>query len=271
MGHIRLGRLPKTRSWQKVVSLLGSGEAPPAAVADATLRAAIRLRPILEREIGLIEAFHFLGQICYAARSEEFFDRCSGLGIDLGEETNRAVPLAFLAAAGNALESKVRGSQGRTLFSDIALQAFREALTRAVNTRPDSLFGHSEEELRRTFKELSRTQNFNTVSRDFFSSFLRRTLGYFLGKEIHNHIGKGRALSEYQKTEEFESALKHYCDERAVIVERFAGEYTSKQNWHGDLNEETARRFIFVAVKKLTEELSIAEAAPEDRPEAGSP
>jgi hypothetical protein len=259
MGHVRLGRLPKNRSWGRVVSLLAEGIDNPPELAETTFKAAIGLTPILEREPGLVQSFHFLAQLCYAARGEDFFERCRELGIDVSNETNRTVPLAFLASAALALDRQVRAARGRTLFSDIAQQAFREALTNAVNQQPVSLFGPSESELRRLFRELSKTQRFNSVSRDFFSTFLKRTLRYFLSKELHNHIGKGLSIPSYEATGEFESALKTYCDERAVIIERFAGEYTSKQNWHGDLDEEAARKFIYVAIKKLTEELQTAE------------
>jgi hypothetical protein len=264
MGHVRLGRLPKTRSWDRVVSLLGEGVTDAQELADATLNAAVGLRPILEREPGLVQSFHFLAQLCYAARSDEFFDRCRALGIDLASDTTRSVPLAFLASAARALDNRVRAERGRTLFSDIAQQAFREALTEAINQQPVSLFGHSEAELRGSFRELSKTQKFNSVARDFFSSFLKRTLRYFISKELHNHIGAGLPISNYEATAEFESALKKYCDERAAIVERFAGEYTSKQNWHGELDEDAARRFMYVAVKKLTEELHAAEHETEE-------
>lgn len=263
MGHIRLGRLPKTRSWDRVVSLLGEGVTDAPQVADATLKAALDLKPLLEREPGLVQAFHFLARLCYAARSDEFYEECGKLGLDLSSEKNRKIPLAFLTTAASALDKRIRSVRGRTLFSDIAQQAFREALTQAVNKQPVSLFGHSEADLRSTFRELSKTQQFNSVARDFFSSFLRRTLRYFLSKEIHNHIGAGLAIPNYEATGEFDSALKRYCDERAVIVERFAGEYTSKQNWHGQLDEDAARRFMFVAIKKLTEELQAAEQKPE--------
>ena len=259
MGHIRLGRLPKTRSWDKVVSLLGEGIPDAPELAEATFNAAVGLRPTLESEPGLVQSFHFLAQLCYAARDDEFFSKCRNLGIDLSEEANRTTPLAFLASAARALSDRVSSIRGRTLFSDIAQQAFREALTQAINRQPASLFGKSEAELRRSFRELSATPKFNSVARDFFSSFLRRTLHFFLSKELHNHIGAGLGIPTYNATAEFETALTKYCDERALIIEQFAGEYTSKQNWHGHLDEEAARRFIYVAVKKLTEELRVAE------------
>ena len=39
MGHVRLGKLPRTRKWREVVDLLAAGVGP-AQVADATLRTA---------------------------------------------------------------------------------------------------------------------------------------------------------------------------------------------------------------------------------------
>src|SRR5947207_10968195 len=117
MGHIRLGRLPRTRSWDGVVSLLGEGMTDAPQVADATLKAALDLRPVLEREPGLVQAFHFLAQLCYAARSDDFYEECSRLGLDLSNETSRAIPLAFLTTAANALDKRVRSMRGRTLFS----------------------------------------------------------------------------------------------------------------------------------------------------------
>jgi hypothetical protein len=40
MGHLRLGRLPKTRRWTEVINLLDTGTDDPATLADAVIRAA---------------------------------------------------------------------------------------------------------------------------------------------------------------------------------------------------------------------------------------
>jgi hypothetical protein len=71
MGHIRLGRLPRTHQWIQVLDLLGYGAAT-SQVAAATLRASQTGLGSAARDTGVVHTMWLLTQVPLAARSEEF-------------------------------------------------------------------------------------------------------------------------------------------------------------------------------------------------------
>jgi hypothetical protein len=68
MGHIRLGRLPRTRKWIQVLDLIGGGAGAPEVGASA-MEASQRLTKAV---ILFIHTVWLLIQIPLAARSEDF-------------------------------------------------------------------------------------------------------------------------------------------------------------------------------------------------------
>src|SRR5437773_658295 len=77
MGHIRLGRLPKTLRWRQVLDLLGEASLDTPAIARATTFAAERRLQDLARDPTLTYAFWLLTRLTTAARHffGDFFAR----------------------------------------------------------------------------------------------------------------------------------------------------------------------------------------------------
>ena len=67
MGHVRLGRLPRTQSWKKVVELI-SGGADAAEIAAATSKAAEAEILRVGKDPAFVRAFWLLTQLPLAAR-----------------------------------------------------------------------------------------------------------------------------------------------------------------------------------------------------------
>src|SRR3954454_24542595 len=82
MGHIRLGRLPRTRKWQQVVDLLEAG-AGVEDVAAAASEAAERALRRCAREPGFSHAFWLLTQLPLAAGEKDFAARLRKLGLSV--------------------------------------------------------------------------------------------------------------------------------------------------------------------------------------------
>ena len=81
MGHLRMGRLPKTRRWTQVVDLLDAGSLDTGELAAAVFEAAdYRLRQ-LANDQGLGYSFWLLTRIALAARGNTFVEDLSRLGI----------------------------------------------------------------------------------------------------------------------------------------------------------------------------------------------
>src|SRR5687768_17192438 len=81
MGHIRLGRLPKTRRWNEVVDLLAESPALTGAVAAAATRAADRRLSALASDQAVNYAFWLLTRIAWASHSEAFFQELETIGL----------------------------------------------------------------------------------------------------------------------------------------------------------------------------------------------
>ena len=88
MGHIRLGKLARTRRWQEVIDLVG-GSGSAAAVAGATLDAADQELSAAANDPGVLRAFWLLTQLPDAARSEDFGAALRDLGLEVSDAPTR--------------------------------------------------------------------------------------------------------------------------------------------------------------------------------------
>src|SRR6187200_592472 len=88
MGHIHLGRLPGTQSWNAVVDLLRAG-ASTREIATATAKAAENSLASAASDPALRHAFWLLTQLPLSARASDFPERLSQLGMVMGKAPSR--------------------------------------------------------------------------------------------------------------------------------------------------------------------------------------
>jgi hypothetical protein len=251
MGHIRLGRLPKSRRWKQVVGLLSAGSSVgelAAAVADAAeneLQSA-------KGDPGLAYAVWLLTQLPLAARSQHFSARLGELGFDQGAE--RSVP-TLVAGFSKALDSNIADRTNRTDLGELAWQAAAESISSTVGTGTPSLLGSSAEDLQRELGRLATRDRFADLARDFFARLTHKTLEYYVSRELPNHVGPGTPLPSIDRQIEFRAALENHCHEAALIIEQFAGGWYSKSNFRGTLTPAAAQAFADYALKKMRDEL----------------
>ena len=85
MGHARLGTLPDTPRWRRVVGLLAEGAEVPV-VADATMHAAERGLRLAAEDEGLRHTVWLLTQIGQAARREDLAAALRRAGVSVPSE-----------------------------------------------------------------------------------------------------------------------------------------------------------------------------------------
>jgi hypothetical protein len=104
--------------------------------------------------------------------------------------------------------------------------------------------------------------NFGRVAREFFATFMSRTIRYVTDKEISNHVGTTEPMASSEQVLRFEEALNRHCHETAKIVEEFAAGWFSKHNWesNNDISEKAAAGFTAYALEKLQMDLREGEA-----------
>jgi hypothetical protein len=254
MGHLRLGRLPKTLRWTGVVELLSGPAVETPAVARATVEAADHRLRALGSDPSLTYCFWLLTRITWASRSADFATGLADAGVVTQPETSA---LAFISQVAEQTRSEIGRFSESGPFGDLASLALRRALSETVGQQGSSLFGSSLEDLQRACRAYSTRNQFGILARRFFGDFLARTLRYFVDKEVSNHVGPGHGLSDVGESRQFSEALDLYARQSARIMEDFAAGWYSKHNWEskGQISLEDARGFVAVAMRKLRMEL----------------
>ena len=258
MGHVRLGRLPKTLHWQGVVGLLDQSPDDVAGVARATVTAAeVRLRE-LSRDPSLVYCFWVLVRLTAAAREPHFADATAALGFPPSDGDSA---LTFIARVNERVRAELREYPESGPFSELASLALRNALSETVGQHGRSLFGSSLDDVQQAFRGHASATRFGDLAKRFFGDFLARTLRSFVDKELSNRVGPGHALADIEASRDFSDALDVYTRQSAQIIEQFAAGWYGKHNWEtrGAISREEAQGFVAVALRKLRMELTRAD------------
>jgi hypothetical protein len=252
MGHIRTGPLPTTRKWNRVVGLIVGG-AEAAQVATATVHAATRGLKRAADDPGVLEAVWLLIRLPLAARSPNFAAGLRACDLLLEDAPGLIdISVGYLAA----VDDKMAGG-GRTDLGEMAQTSGVETINATISDRARSLWGSGPDEVQRAFADLATVRHFGGFARRFFARFVSKCLSYFLSKALPNHVGDGKRFRTVADQGRFADALRTHCEEAAVRVEDFAGEWFSLHRFQtaGDITRAETKRFLGYAMQKLTTEL----------------
>ena len=245
MGHFRLGDLPRTRDWRKVVSLLEDRKDAPQ-VAAATMRAAKLGLEEAARDPALVHSFWLLTQLPLCARSDDFVAALNKAGVAV---TSTPTLLELVGGFTDAVDDHIRKIGGRTDLGEIAQMGAAESVSVLLRDRTANFFGSTPDMVRRELAAFATKKEFSTLARDFFSRLTERYLAHFLSQRTSTEFKSVAA------NREFREALTRHCHEASKIVEEFAGSWYSKTNYEGGITPRKAANFIHVALNKLRSEL----------------
>jgi hypothetical protein len=251
MGHVRLGSLPQTRSWKEVVGLLYAA-APVDDVAAASAQAAEGSIGHAASDPALGHSIWLLTQLPLAARTRDFPSALQELGLKIDTAPTL---LSIVGAFADAVDRQAARIGGRTDLGELTQQAAAESLTTTAGQSLPSLFSPTPEEVRRAFARLTSREGFGRLAREFFARLTHRYLDYYLSRELSNHVGPGLSLPTIAAHTDFKTAIDLHCREASRIVEAFAGAWYGKTQFEGGITPDKARRFAFVALRKIVSEL----------------
>ena len=253
MGHSRLGTLPDTRPWRKVVGTIADG-ADAAAVAQATSEAAADGLVAAQKDPGFSQVVFLLARVVLAARDEDFSASLGKLGVVVPGEPTVYDLTAGLSAALRAWHR--RTETHRSDFAAMAALAATESLTACVRGRAASLFP-AEDDDRTALRRLSTPGGFATLAHEFFSRFTRRYLLYHLDRELPLHAGGCGRFADHRDRRQFDADLDTHCRETATITKTYAGEWYSKEKFESGISFAAAKRFGTKCLKKIGAELAV--------------
>ncbi len=255
MGHTRLGHLPRSRKWREVIGLIAAG-AGADQIANAIIRAAESGLMASAHHPGLVEAFWSLTQLTQAARETDFAAGLRARGFNVPD--NPSLP-AILSAVSQNVDRAMPNNKGRTDLGEMAQTAAIEVTNQIVTQRASSLFGATARDVQQAFRELGTEKNFSDLGKRFFGQLTNKVLQFYASRECANHVGQGQRFANLAAKAAFDQAMDTHCRQASVIVQKFAGDWQSKQNWKnkdtGGITRKHAEGFAHQAMKKMVAEL----------------
>ena len=253
MGHVRLGTLPKTRAWKEVIGLIADG-ADVSSIADATMRAADKAFEAIQNDKGFAEAVELMTHLAIAARKDNPADHLDSVGIRLSAQSS-IVEVAI--TINRALDEKAARNGSRSDFGELAQGALVGAVVEHLSARFGTMFAPTSSEIKAALSGLGKNSEFGKLSSTFFSKLTYSAIDYFLSHTIGTQIGEGQRFATTNQVAQFKSALDVHCHEAAVIVEKFSGEWFSKNYFqnNGSIPKKKTEGFGWFAMKKMREEL----------------
>jgi hypothetical protein len=253
LGHERVGVLPKTRPWRKVVTQIADSAGSDQEVGDiaeATLRNVRDRLQRIQEDQGVKEAFKFLLSLINTAASSGSPLSTKVPRIDLASD-----PSILQLAAG--LHQWVDDHRQSQEYAEIAKRAAADTMavwTEKQAIQPALIGGPVTAE--EVWRRAANPAGFCEVARLFFAKFTERYLKYFLDREA------SAALAKVHRRDEFSSQLAGHVDvvsqhafETAKIAQSFAAGWYH-QHARGKIpSDPQINRFLDLAFSKIREEL----------------
>jgi len=247
MGHERVGALPKTEPWQKVVKNIADfdgNEEQSRRIANQTLENVQTRFESIQRDPNVRAAFKFLTELAV-----------SGAG---GRATSLKLPenpTAFTIA--KALDTVVRAQDGSSEYAALAKAAATDAIANwyAQNMTQPSLFGTPEQNSE-IWRKAGTAGGFCEIARLFFAKFTERYLNYFLEREASavSRTIEQRELLQRQIRDQIDAVSKH-AFETARITQSFAAGWYNRHAKDAVPTDEEIAGFLTIAFGRLREDL----------------
>lgn len=173
MGHVRLGRLPKSVRWSAVVRLLQGDRVAADDLSRATLHAAQRQLRELASDESFSYPFWLLVRVSWASRSEDFETALADLGIPATAST---AGLTFVSMVSDRVRAEAERQHERSAFGQIAALALNRTLNEELKEGQRGLFESTTQSLQHSMRRLSKLSHFERAAQRYFGDFLARTL-----------------------------------------------------------------------------------------------
>jgi hypothetical protein len=255
MGHERVGMLPKTKRWRRIVGDLSSASLSPSASGIVASRTLENVRKQYEKvfyDEGVIAAFKFLVALSVFSKDISPDDRLREIGINI---PTKPTPLAVTRAAHLWVSQFIESSE----YGRIAQYAVGDALAQwhqSHSPQNATLFDLPEIPYG-LWSKASNGAGFCELSRLFFAKFTERYLNFFLEREASTVVASINEREAIKKNiREHVDSISQHAFETSKITQSFAAGWFNK-NAIGKLPDDTViENFLSHAFEKMREEIN---------------
>jgi hypothetical protein len=252
LGHNRLGRLPRTHRWKNVIALLEQSAGVPE-IAHASFNAASTGLQRVAKDAGFVTALSSVFDFIDAVQSQDPSATLKAKGISVFDEST---VLSYAVGLRERIDKNLRKVGARSDLGELTQNAFTEVLVKTVAASQKDLFGSTTGNVQKSLKQEFSGQKLTAVMHDFFATFTKRYLSYYLSRELANHTGPGRAFRNLDAHSEFSKAFDLYVRQSVRIADEFTPEWFGKARYEKKLTSDSVSRFAHVAFKKIHSEFT---------------
>jgi len=250
MGHIRLGKLPRTYHWKKVIELLEEAATVPE-LANASLAAARSCLQRVPEDPGFTQALTSIFKFIESARSDDFEAALLQNGFSVRHDASLFDVISGLK---EKIDQDLNRNRVKSDISEIAQNSFTETLFKSVSTETASLFETTAKTLQNSLRRQLTGGRFKLLMHEFLSLFTRRYLNYYLSRELSNHVGPGSRFQNIDEHKEFNRAFDLYVRQAVRIADEFTPGWFGKAQYEKRLTHASVSRYAHVAFKKIVKE-----------------
>jgi len=255
MGHERIGFLPTTKPWTKVVEQVSSfsgKEEEISRVAKTTLDNVQSRFKYIENDGGVISAFHFLVLYALAGRSEDPIAFLAKYGINLSQ---RPSIIEISKEVSKIITDNIHSKEYAALAKSSAIDAISEWQLKHSIVQ-SSLF--STDINKEQWKKASYGSGFCEIARLFFASFTERYLKYFLERAASSTINSVYERELFNdRLESHVNDISRHAFDTAKITQSFAAGWFNKNTKEGVPTERMTKNFLRKAFSKMRSEILI--------------
>ena len=252
MGHERIGFLPHTKQWQRIVdqlALFGDGDVSIAQIANDTLNAVKKTYETMPFDESVIKALSFLAMLSYSANLENQVSFLNDNGYTVDPQMSL---LSLMASAQKYITTDEGSLETNKLAKDAAMQAVIDYQKRhdieqltMFSAQSENIWGNAGTGA--AFCELART---------FFASFTERQLKYYIERAAASSIDNYGTLQEFNQQLSMQSkAIAEHTFEISKLVQSFSAGWFNKNAVHSLPDEKQVKGFLSMSFGKLREEL----------------
>jgi hypothetical protein len=252
MGHERVGILPRTKEWRRLVDGIaqtaGTPELIPVLVSDTLSRVRVRFENV-HADPGFQAAFRFLLGLA-TTRASIGSSPSAFPAFDLQANPS---PLRLTAD----LQAWVDAHAVSLEYADLATRAAADAILfwTAKRTGQEDLFPQAST-ASQVWADARNGAAFSEIARVFFGKFLERYVNYFLDREASARLPNVEARARFAlSVARHVDQLATHAFETTKIAQSFAAGWFNKNARSHRPNEVAIEAFLAFATGKLRQEL----------------
>ena len=251
MGHVRIGFLPRTPQWNKIVdqlSLFDADSSIISKIANDTLSAIKQKYETMPSDDSVIKAISFLANLSLSAKKEDqiAFLKSQGFTIDDNFSTFSII---------SSVQSLVATNTGSLEVNKIAKDSVMQAIINYQEKHQDNqvdLFGNTSEN---PLRSAGNGAAFCELARSFFATFTDKHIKYYIERVAASSIGNCGKLDNFITALSNQSlAIADHAFDISKIMQSFAAGWFNKHVNNFLPSDKEITDFLRISFGKMREE-----------------